>query len=162
MENFVKTFHLDIWTIVAQAINFAIVVFVLYRFVIKPLQKVLDERSNMVSKSHNDAKENEEILLATKKKYDEALTEARKEANNIIALAKKDAEIKRAELIEKTQAEIVAMGVSAKQMLAQEKNKMIDDARHELAGIVMSATEKVLGKTVTGKIDEKLIEESLK
>jgi F-type H+-transporting ATPase subunit b len=90
------------------------------------------------------------------------LTEARKEANNIIALAKKDAEIKRAELIEKTQAEIVAMGVSAKQMLAQEKNKMIDDARHELAGIVMSATEKVLGKTVTGKIDEKLIEESLK
>ena len=59
--------------------------------------------------------------------------------------AKKDAESKRAELLEKAQAESQSVFAAGKKQLEAEKIKMLDDAKKELVSMVVSATEKVLG-----------------
>ena len=77
MESFVSTFHIDWKIIIAQAINFAVVVFVLYRFAIKPLKKNLDERKNTIEQGLSDAKTNAELLVSAKNDYEKMLADAR-------------------------------------------------------------------------------------
>jgi len=161
MENFVTAFHIDWKLILAQAINFAVVVFVLYRFAIKPLTKNLNERKAVIEKGLNDANKNEELLKKTEEAYEAALKQARAEGVKIIDTAKKEADVKKKELIVKAEEEIKAMAEQAKKSLVAEKQKIMEEAKVEIAELVILSTEKVLGKTVTKDMDKKLIDSSI-
>ncbi len=161
MESIVSSFHLDIKILIAQLINFAVVIFVLYRFAIKPLGKLMSERSANIEKGLADAKVNAETLLKTQAEYDKALAEARKEASDIFAKAKKDAEMKKNEMLEDAKKEVSKIMAQGTATLEEEKKKMLDDAKKELASLVTSATEKVLTKGISEKIDAALIETSV-
>ena len=76
MEQIIETFHLDIKLLLAQAINFAIVFAVLYYFVIKPLTKVMAERSRKIEKSLEDAEKVEKRLEQTEEEYNKKILEA--------------------------------------------------------------------------------------
>lgn len=161
MDSLITTFHIDLKLIIAQMINFAIVFFVLYRFALKPLGTLMDERQKTISQGLTDAKTNAETLEQTQKQYADALAQARKEASDIITTAKKDAELQKTLILESTKADanqILAQGTA---QLAQEKTKMLADAKVELAGIVIAATEKVLEGTVKGSIESTLVTKSI-
>jgi len=161
MQSIISAFHIDIKILIAQLINFAVVIFVLYRFAIKPLNKLMSERSQTIEKGLTDARANAETLLKTQAEYDKALAEARKEAADIFSKARKDVEKKKQEMMEdakKEVAKVLAQGTAA---LDEEKRKMLDDAKKELVGLVASATEKVLTKGVSEKIDGMVIEQSV-
>jgi len=162
MDSITSAFHIDIKILVAQLINFGVVIFVLYRFAIKPLNKLMKERSGKIEKGLNDAKTNAETLLKTKEEYESALTEARKEANEIFTKARIDAESKKNEMLEDAKSEVASVLAQGRLSLEEEKRKMLDLARQDLASLVTMATEKVLTKGVTGQIDESIIRDSVK
>ena len=62
MESIIETFHIDWKIIIAQAINFGVVFVVLYIFALKPLSKLMAERSERISKGIEDAKKSKELL----------------------------------------------------------------------------------------------------
>lgn len=162
MESLVSTFHLDWKLMIAQVVNFGIVFLVLYFFAIKPLRKLMDERSNTIKGGLENADKQKELLAAQEVEYQKALAGARAEASEMMKAAKKDVEAYRAEMMEKTQAEVVASVAAGKKQLEAEKAKMMDEAKHDLVALVMQATEKVLGASVNEKVDTKLVEESIK
>ncbi len=161
MQSIISTFHLDIKILIAQLINFAVVIWVLYRFAIKPLNKLMSERSQTIEKGLTDAKSNAETLSKTKEEYEKALREAQKEASDIFTKAKKEAEVKKNEMLEDAKKEVAKTLAQGKTALEEEKQKMLDDAKKELAGLVTSATEKVLTKGISEKIDSSIIEASV-
>lgn len=161
MDSFISTFHIDWKIIIAQAINFAVVVFVLYRFAIKPLTKNLDERKGTIEQSFADAKENAELLQNSKAEYDRVLASARVEAEALMKSAKADADKKRKALLETAKDEVAAMVESTKKELQNEKAKILTDARRQIADLVVDATGKVLGGTITPKINEQLLADAL-
>ena len=55
MEEIIKTFHIDWKLLIAQAVNFAIVVFALYKFAYKPLLKTMNERTAKIEQGLKDA-----------------------------------------------------------------------------------------------------------
>ncbi len=162
MDSIVSTFHIDWHLIVAQAVNFAVVFAVLYYFALKPLKKLMDERSATISGGLDNAKKQEELLKAQQTEYDAVLAKARAEAQGIMKEVKKDAEDKRAQILATAQHESKAIFESGKKQLDAEKTKMLDDAKKELVSLVVSATEKVLGNNVTEKIGTTLVEDSIK
>jgi F-type H+-transporting ATPase subunit b len=162
MDSLISTFHIDWHLILAQAINFVIVIAVLYFFALKPLKKMMDERGATIAGGLENAKKQEALLLAQQAEYDKALQQARIDASNIMKDAKKDAENKRAELLEKAQTESQAVVDAGKKQLLAEKAKMLDDAKAELVSMIVGATEKVLGSAATGPVETKLVEESIK
>ena len=162
MDSLISTFHLDWKLMVAQAVNFAIVIIVLYFAALKPLKKLMDERGATIQSGLDNAKKQEALLAAQQAEYDAKLSEARTEAANMMKEVKKDAEAKRNELIEKAQADVTATIAAGKAQLAADKAKMLEDAKKELVALVMNATEKVLGTAVTEKVETKLVEDSIK
>ena len=84
MEELIQTFHIDWKLLIAQLINFAIVLFVLWKFAIKPLSKTMDKRTNDIEKSIDDAKKIEENLQC--EIFDVCLEEAQKKKHKIIVV----------------------------------------------------------------------------
>ena len=161
MEQLVSTFHIDWKIIIAQAVNFGIVFFVLYRFAIKPLAKMMQERGDKIEQGLKDAKQNSELLVNTEKDYQEKLAEARKEGANLIASMKKEVEKERGLLMDKAHAEVAQTLKAGKEALEAEKSKLMESARKEIAELVIATTEKVLSKGITPDIDKKIIETSI-
>lgn len=159
MESIISTFHIDWKIIIAQAINFAIVFAVLYVYALKPLSKLMKERSEKIEKGIQDAKQNSEILKKSEEEYKVALDKARAEAVTIFDTAKKEGEAKRTEMVENTKKEVSAMIESGKKTLEAEKAKMVLEARNEIAMLALEASEKLLAMKADKAFDTKSAKE---
>ena len=144
MESIISTFHIDWKIIIAQAVNFGVVFVVLYIFALKPLSKLMAERSEKIAKGIDDAKANANLLEKTRAEYDEALQKARLEANKIFQDGKKEAEAKKTLMLEEAKKETTTIIENGKKMLEAEKTKMVEDAKKDIVNLAMLATEKLL------------------
>jgi len=162
MEDLITTFHIDWKLLIAQLINFAVVLSVLYFFAIKPLMKLMKERTSKIEKGLEDAKINVEKLEKTEQEYQQTMSRANKETQEMINQAKKEAQEKRNEMIEKAKNEVGILLIKGKKQLENEKQKIIQEAKGEISNLIVSATKKVLSGTIDTKIDSRLVENSVK
>ena len=159
MDSIISTFHIDWKIIVAQAINFGVVFVVLYIYALKPLSKLMSERSETIGKGINDAKTNAELLSKTKAEYEEALVKARNEANKIFQDGKKEAEAKKTVMLEEAKQEVAKVIDNGKKTLEAEKIKMVEEAKKEIVELALKVSEKLLGSKIDGFFDEKTVKE---
>lgn len=162
MEELINTFHIDWKLLIAQLVNFGIVVFVLYKFAIKPLSKTMDQRTAEIEKSLDDAKKIEGDLAKLAEDKEKAMLEAKKQAQEIIEKARKQGEVQGKTMVDDAKKEVQTVIAAAKEQIAQEKQAMIKDVKAEVSNLVIKATAKVLEKVTTKEVDAKLVEESLK
>lgn len=125
-------------------INFAVVFVVLYIFALKPLSKLMTERSEKITKGIDDAKINATLLAQTQAQYDEALVKARNEANKIFQEGKNEAEAKKSSMLSEAQNEVAKVIADGKRTLEAEKIKMVEEAKKEIVSLAMLATEKLI------------------
>lgn len=158
MEPLIATFHIDWKIIIAQAINFAVVFAVLYVYALKPLSKLMAERSEKIAKGVNDAKENAKVLEKSTKEYEDTLLKAKKEAQALFDAGKKEAQTKKEMMLAEAKAEVDKMVEGGKKTLEIEKAKMVAEARKEIVSLVVLATEKLTG-TKDASLQEKAVKE---
>ena len=144
MDSIISTFHIDWKIIIAQAINFGVVFVVLYIFALKPLSKLMAERSEKIAKGIDDAKTNASLLTKTEAEYNEILLKARAEANKIFQDGKKEAENEKTLMLEKTKNEVIIVIENGKKVLEVEKVKIVEEAKKEIVSLTMVATEKLI------------------
>ena len=159
MESIINTFHIDLKMIIAQIFNFGIVFVVLYLYALKPLNKLMKERSEKIEKGINDAKSNAEILNNTKVEYQELITKARKEADKIFQEGKKEAETKKTLMLEKAKEEVAVMIANGKKNFENEKIKMVAQATEEIVSLSVKIAEKILGNKIDESFEEKTMKE---
>lgn len=144
MDSIISTFHIDWKIIIAQAINFGVVFVVLYIFALKPLSKLMAERSEKIAKGIDDAKTNASLLTKTEAEYNEILLKARAEANKIFQDGKKEAENEKTLMLEKAKNEVIIVIENGKKVLEVEKVKIVEEAKKEIVSLTMLATEKLI------------------
>jgi F-type H+-transporting ATPase subunit b len=158
----IGAFNVNIKAFVFQLITFVLVLLIFRKWVLPKLVATIDARRETLERSLEQAKQTEvtlakagtqaeQILADTRTKADEALAEARKAASGIIAEAETAAS-KRAIIIIK----------EAEEHLGHERERLYAELKKELAGLVATATEKVLRQKVNQPEDRALIEHSLK
>lgn len=159
MDSIINTFHIDWKIIIAQALNFGIVFVVLYIFALKPLAKIMKDRTATIEKGIKDAKENDEVLNNTKNEYKEVINKAKIEAQGIFQEGKKEAENKKVQMIEEAKKEVALMVENGKKTLESEKAKMLAETKGEITSLAVKIAEKLIGAKVDGSFDEKTINE---
>ncbi|MCX6740224.1 MAG: F0F1 ATP synthase subunit B [Candidatus Parcubacteria bacterium] len=162
MESLISTFHLDVKLIIAQLFNFAVVALVLWFFALKPLLKVMSERTKTIEKSLADAKKIEDRLVKTEAEKKQIIDATKKEAANILDETNKKAEANKKEMVEKAKDEIEKLIAKGKYQISSDKEKMLVEVKAELADLVVDATKKVLGESLTKEVDRKVVEEAVK
>lgn len=147
------------WKILlAQLINFAILVWVLHRFGYGPFIKFLDSRRKKIEEGLRNKEVADKKLLEVGEKEKEILTEAKKEAQRIITSSGDLAEKNRKEILEKAEEDARQMFKAAQTKAEMEKKRIISEAREEVAGLVVMAVEKLIDKKMDSEEDRKFIE----
>ncbi|MEO5927389.1 MAG: F0F1 ATP synthase subunit B [Patescibacteria group bacterium] len=129
--------------LIAQLINFAIILIVLWRWVYKPLLAKMDERSKKISDGLVFAKESKKALNDAEVERDQILREAKAEAHKLTEKATADAEKLRGEKMVQAKTEIEKVIVEAKQQIKMEREASFAALKGEIAELVTMATAKV-------------------
>ena len=141
MDSLITTFHIDWHLIVAQAVNFVVVLAVLYFFALKPLKKMMDERGATIAGGLENAKKQEELLAKQTEEYQAMMQKANADAMAKMKDAKKDLEAFRAKEMEKIQDESTALRATNAKQLEADKAIMLEEVKKEAVSFVIAATE---------------------
>lgn len=149
-------------TLVFQAIAFLILVVLLGKFVYPWLMKAVDDRQAEIEASTKAAKEAEKKAEHAEKEVEKLLKEARKQAKDIVMTAKEEANaaVEAAEGKAKQKADAIV--ASAKEQIEKDVIAAQKTLHNETLDLVALATEKVLGSTLTAKVDSKVIANAVK
>ena len=147
---------------VAQLLNFGVVLFVMWKWVYTPLLKIIDSRTAKIDKGLKDAEAAAAAKSGAEKASEEAIVAARKEAQRILEESQKAADAQRAEMKSKTQAELAALVQQGKDTLAAEKEKMVREARAEIAELAVMAAGKALGEELSAAQRKSLLDAAAK
>lgn len=161
MDELIKTFHIEINLLVAQMVNFIIVLLVLYKFAYKPVLKTLNDRTRKIEKGLKDSKEASEKLEEITLQEKEVLTVAKKEAQEIIKKSREDAIRISADILDQAKEQNKKMIEDAKENIDQEKTKMLSEVRAEIANLVIAATEKIIYEKLDSQKDKEIIEKAM-
>jgi F-type H+-transporting ATPase subunit b len=158
MEIFAKL-GIDWKLLLAQAVNFAILFYVLKRFAYGPLLGYMEERSRRIEEGLTDAEKAKEKLQSASEEKEAVLRAAREEAKALVAEAEAAASERDLKRSQETEARIAAMLSAAEARMAEEKKELISDAKKEVAELVVRSLDKILGPGLSEKLDEALIRE---
>jgi F-type H+-transporting ATPase subunit b len=148
---------LMIWTLVL----FLFTMWVLSKLAFPRIQEALDRRANAINESIEAAerqrREADELLA----EYRQRLTEAREQAEDIAARARKASEAAVAEAAEEGKAKREELVAAARRDIEAETRRSLEKIRKEVADLTVLATEKVTRKALDPEDQKRLVEEAL-
>ena len=147
------------WTFIAQILNLFIQMYLIKRFLFKPVNEILAKRQALTDKEIRDAREAKEDADKLKAEYEGHMSEARAEAQQIISEAKKNAEIETDRMIKEAESEAHGIKTRAEADIEQEKKKAINEAKDQIGGLAMDIAGKVVEKEIREEDHRKLIDE---
>lgn len=137
------------YTLIAQIVNFIILLWVLAKFAYKPLLKAMDDRRAKIVKDMDQADHARKDAEALKEQYAEQLQSARKEANDIVSRANTMAQQLHDEALANAQKERAELLASGRQTVEMEKRKALLEVREQ---IIALSTE-IAGRVLQAKLD---------
>lgn len=148
--------------IIFQIINFGILLFVLTKFLYKPILKVLDERASKIKEGLEAAEKNVKLQSEGEGEKKQIVSTAKKEADVIVKEAKKEAEGIIADAKSKAKKEAKAIADKEKAAGLAQLDQQRQDLEKNLSALVLKATEQVLKDTIDVKLQKALIDKQIK
>lgn len=148
--------------LLAQVVNFLILLFILKKLLYKPILKVLKERQKKIEESLKNAEEIENRLVQiTDQEQEAALKSARegekiiKEAGEYAAQIVNDGKVKAQEIIN-------AALEQSRTTIQVERTKLEQEIKENVSEIVAMALGKVTGQVITKKMQKEIIDKEVK
>lgn len=147
--------------LVTQALAFAILLWVLAKFVYPGLIKSIDDRRSAIEAGLKEAKESHEALEKTEANIEKMIADARKEADEIVARSHQEATAMVAEAEKSAKVRAERIVADARTQLDADVVKAREALKKDTAHLVALATERIIGEKLDAKKDAALIERSL-
>ena len=148
---------LMIWTLVV----FVISMYILSKVAWPRIAAALDKRQQAIEEAIDTADRTRTEAQRLLDEYRERLTEARGQADEIVARARKTAENNEAEALAEAKRKREEMMAQTRRDIEQETRRAIQEIRAEVADLTVLATEKVTRKTLTNDDQKRLVAEAL-
>ncbi|HZS24791.1 MAG TPA: F0F1 ATP synthase subunit B [Gaiellaceae bacterium] len=148
---------LMIWTIVA----FLITLFVLKRYAFGPIQKMLDERREHIRRAIEEADNAREEARRLLEEHRSLIGQARSDAEEILAEARKTRESMEQRMREETESERQRRLEETRREIAAETQRALEQIRSEVADLTLEATSIVVGQKLDSERDRELISEAI-
>jgi F-type H+-transporting ATPase subunit b len=148
---------LMVWTLLV----FGLTLWLLWKVAFPRIAEALDKRQHAIEDSIDHAekirREADELL----REYRERLTEARGQADEIVARARRAAEVVESETLADARVKREEMMDQTRRDIEAETRRAIQEIRAEVADLTVLATEKVTRKTLDSADQKRLVEEAL-
>lgn len=145
------------WT----ALTFIVLLIILRKVAWHPILHMLEEREHRIQESLDKADEARIEAEKTLAEQAQIIEAAKKEALEIIAKSQNSAETVKDGILKQARAEAEKMIQKAKREIELSRDKAMEDIQELAVDLSMTATEKLIGRSLEKKDHKKIISESL-
>lgn len=150
---------INFWTFLAMICNLFIQAYLVKRFLLKPVNEILEKRRLMADQEIRSAEKAKSEAQAIKSEYEQNMLEAKNKASEILATAQKTAAIQSEEILREASSQAAAIKAKAENDIAQEKRKAVNELKNEIGGMAMQIAGKVIEREICEEDHAKLIDE---
>ncbi len=145
------------WTLLA----FGVTMFVLNKVAFPKIGEALEKRANAIRENIEASEKQREEADKLLDEYRQRLTEAREQADDIAARARKAADAAVAEATSEGKAKREELVAAARKDIETETRRSLEQIRKEIADLTVLATEKVTRKSLDDADHKRLIDDAL-
>jgi F-type H+-transporting ATPase subunit b len=143
------------WTLLlAQIVNFGILIILLRMFLYQPVLKMLNARKERIAQSMKDAERVSAAAREAEQEKGKVLEQARREAQEIRAQATRDAEKIAQDVRGRAEQEATDIRMKAQADAGKQVELALADANKQIADLAIMATEKLLGRELANKAEQ--------
>ena len=144
MSQLLAAFGIDWHLLLAQAVNFGIVLIALWYFLYKPVLAMLDKRQKVVAKGVEDAARAGALLAGADGEAAKRVTAADELAEGIVAAARESGNLEKARLLKEAEARAAAVARDAEAHASESVARAKREGEQEIARLAVLAAEKIL------------------
>ncbi len=149
---------IDWFTVIAQIINFLILVFLLKRFLFAKITGAMDEREKKISSTLDDANSTKRVAAEEAERYRQMNQVLEDERNRILAEAKDEALSVRKSLIEAARAEVEDVKAEWHKSLQREKKSFLLELRGRIGKETLSLVRTVLSDLSNTGLEQRIVD----
>lgn len=146
MGEIIAVFGVDWRLLLIQAVNFGLLLLVLWYFLYRPVVKMIGKRQEKITQGVHAAEQAEKEFQRTEEKRRQILTRASAEAEETLQSAISHAKARETEILEEARKRSEEALSDAKAKAEEHKRRMLEESREEIARMVVLGVEKVLRK----------------
>lgn len=159
MTGFEQIIGINPWTALFTFCNMIITFLILKRFLFKPVQKMIRDRQKEIDDLYADAEASKAQAAKLQADYEEHLSSARAERDEIMRDAVTRARKREAEIVAEAKSDAAALREKAESDIAQERKKALNEVKNEISSISISIAEEVVEREITAADHERLVAE---
>jgi len=148
-------------SLIIQAVNFGLLLLVLWRFLYRPLLATMEERSQAIRKSLDEAQAARAEAQREREEHAAKIQAAYAEAQAIRAAALKEAADEQRRLVDAARGEAARLVESAKAELEQDVRRARQALRQEVSDLAISVAERLIKKSLRDEDHRRIVEDAI-
>lgn len=148
---------IDWITVSAQIVNFLILVWLLKRFLYKPIIRAMEQREKRIAEQLNDAEMREQQATLAVEQFHEKKKVLELQSDEILAEAHRRAAQHKKQLQDEARAEVAEAREHWHRQLLQEKNEFLDDLRGQMASTLQKIARNALKDLADSELEKQMI-----
>ncbi len=152
---------IDPQLLLSQTVNFLILVFLLQRFLYKPVRKFLDDRTAIIENQLKSAKDQQEAAENMRLDFEAKLVEGKTQAKEYLEQAMRRSEQMHEELVEKAKQEAATIQKRSLEELAREKEKVRYELKEDVIQLSFAIASKIMKESLDQQKHQDLIKEAI-
>ena len=144
MSALLDTFGIDWQLLLAQAVNFGVVLFALWYFLYRPVIRMLEKRREIVARGVEDAEKAGAMLASADVAVSHKLQSAETEADGVMRAARSQASTERSQIMHDAQIRAVQLAKDAEARARETTLRIHKESERDIARLALLAAEKIL------------------
>lgn len=150
--------HFDLWTFALQTANFLVLVWLLQKFLYRPVLKAIDARRDAAAKLTAELEARNKAAAALRTDLEQQRAAIAKAREDALGAARDAAETERKALLDKARGEADALRARGKTEFERERALVVRSLGADAARLAVAIVRRLLGQPVSAGIDARMFE----
>lgn len=162
LEKFEAFVGVNPWTMLFAWLNLLILYLFLKKLAFNPLKNMIDSRQKEIDDMYSDAESSRADANELRAQYEEKISHANEESEEILKSAVRRAQLKEEEILREADAKANRVLERAEEQIELEKKRAINDVKNEVSSMAIGIASAVIERDVSPEEHQDLIDDFIK
>lgn len=148
---------IDWFTVIAQALNLLVLLWLMKRFLYKPILNAIDEREKKIAEELANAEAEKTAAISQKEEYGRKSEELKVQETAILKKAQEEAQVETLRLLEEAREAADVLSAKRHEAFVEQEKASHQDIRLRIQAEVLSITRKVLADLAGASLEERIV-----
>ena len=159
LDKFESFVGVNFWTMIFAWVNLLILYLLFKKFLFVPIKKMIDSRQKEIDDMYSDAESARESAGELKAEYEEKISRANEESEQILKSAFRRAQLKEEEILKEANNQAERTIERAHEQIALEKKQAINDVKNQVSAMAIDIASAVIERDVSENDHKELIDD---